>query len=217
MMRAPFPCTTRERGDQYSNRRSGSRLLTCVGGHNPYRLRGFRPVTHVRTRPDPPMSGERSGPCPEHRVAGGCSCGMVEGRFAELIAGQRQGVLVTLRKDGRPQLSNVNYAWYPEEQTIRVSTTDDRAKTGNMRRDPRVSFHVTSGDFWSYVVVDGHAELSEVARDPHDAAVEELVDLYRAVQGDHPDWDDYRAAMVRDRRLVLRLRAERAYGMVHRG
>ncbi|MFI5082882.1 MAG: PPOX class F420-dependent oxidoreductase, partial [Streptosporangiales bacterium] len=122
-----------------------------------------------------------------------------------------------LRKDGRPQLSNVNYAWYPEEQTIRVSTTDDRAKTGNMRRDPRVSFHVTSGDFWSYVVVDGHAELSEVARDPHDTAVEELVDLYRAVQGDHPDWDDYRAAMVRDRRLVLRLRAERAYGMVHRG
>ena len=143
--------------------------------------------------------------------------GMIEGRFAELIAGQRQGVLVTLRKDGRPQLSNVNYAWYPEEQTIRVSTTDDRAKTGNMRRDQRVSFHVTSCDFWSYVVVDGHAELSAVARDPHDAAVEELVDLYRAVQGDHPDWDDYRAAMVRDRRLVVRLRAERAYGMVHRG
>jgi PPOX class probable F420-dependent enzyme len=74
---------------------------------------------------------------------------MIEGRFAELIAGQRQGVLVTLRKDGRPQLSNVNYAWYPEEQTIKVSTTDDRAKTGNMRRDPRVSFHVTSGDFWA--------------------------------------------------------------------
>ena len=142
---------------------------------------------------------------------------MIEGRFAELVAGQRQGVLVTLRKDGRPQLSNVNYAWYPEEQTIRVSTTDDRAKTGNMRRDPRVSFHVTSGDFWSYVVVDGHAELSAVARDPHDAAVEELVDLYRAVQGDHPDWDDYRAAMVRDRRLVVRLRAERAYGIVPRG
>jgi PPOX class probable F420-dependent enzyme len=80
---------------------------------------------------------------------------MIEGRFAELIAGQRQGVLVTLRKDGWPQLSNVNYAWYPQEQIIRISTTDDRAKTGNMRRDPRVSFHVTTGDFWSYVVVDG--------------------------------------------------------------
>lgn len=180
--------------------------LTCADGNNPYRLRGSAP-----SRTSLP-AGNRNIGSPAVVLAG-----MVEGRFAELIAGQRQGVLVTLRKDGRPQLSNVNYAWYPEEQTIRVSTTDDRAKTGNMRRDPRVSFHVTSGDFWSYVVVDGHAELSEVARDPHDAAVEELVDLYRAVQGDHPDWDDYRAAMVRDRRLVVRLRAERAYGMVHRG
>ncbi|MBV9203937.1 MAG: PPOX class F420-dependent oxidoreductase [Actinobacteria bacterium] len=142
---------------------------------------------------------------------------MIEDRFAELIAGQRQGVLATLRKDGWPQLSNVTYAWYPEEQTIRISTTDDRAKTANMRRDPRISFHVTSGDFWSYVVVDGHADLSAVASGPHDAVVEELVDYYRTVQGDHPDWDDYRATMVRDRRLVVRLRPERAYGTVRRG
>jgi PPOX class probable F420-dependent enzyme len=141
---------------------------------------------------------------------------MIQDGFAEFLAGQRQGVLVTLRPNGRPQLSNVNYAWYPEEQTIKVSTTDDRAKTANLRRDPRASFHVTSGDFWSYVVVDGQAELSAVARDTHDAAVEELIDLYRAVQGEHPDWDDYRAAMVRDRRLVVRLRAEQAYGFVHR-
>src|SRR5215471_124347 len=192
-MRALFPCTMRQRGDQYGSYRRVNPLLNC----------GRR-----RDRP---------GEAEEHRAACGCSDGMIVGRFAELVAGQRQGVLVSLRKDGRPQLFNVNYAWYPEEQTIRVSTTDDRAKTGNMRRDPRVSFHVTSGDFWSYVVVDGHADLSAVARDPRDEAVEELVDLYRAVQGDHPDWDDYRAAMVRDRRLVVRLRAERAYGMVHRG
>jgi PPOX class probable F420-dependent enzyme len=142
---------------------------------------------------------------------------MIEPAFAEFLAGQRQGVLATLRKDGRPQLSNVTYAWYGGEQTIKVSTTDDRAKTRNMRRDPRVSFHVTSGDFWSYIVVDGRAELSAVAADSHDAAVEELVDLYRTVNGEHPDWDDFRAAMVRDRRLVVRLRAERAYGIVHRG
>ena len=143
--------------------------------------------------------------------------GMIEDGFAELLGAQHRGVLVTLRKGGWPQLSNVTYGWDAQQQTIRISTTDDRAKTANLRRDPRASFHVTTGDFWSYVVVDGLAELSEVARDPHDAAVEELVGLYRAVQGDHPDWDDYRAAMVRDRRLVLRLRAERAYGMVHRG
>ena len=141
---------------------------------------------------------------------------MIEDGFAELIGGRRQGVLVTLRKDGRPQLSNVNYGWDAQTQIIRVSTTDDRAKTRNMRRDPRVSFHVTSGDFWSYAVVDGHAELSDVAKDPYDAAVGELVDLYRAVRGEHPDWDDYRAAMVRDRRLVVRIPAERAYGAVRR-
>ena len=141
---------------------------------------------------------------------------MIQDGFAELIGGQRQGVLVTLRKDGRPQLSNVTYAWDAETQTIRVSTTDDRAKTRNLRRDPRASFYVTSSDFWSYAVVDGQAELSEVARDPHDAAVEELVGYYRAARGEHPDWDDYRAAMVRDQRLVVRIRAERAYGAVRR-
>jgi PPOX class probable F420-dependent enzyme len=157
-----------------------------------------------------------AGEATEHRRDGGCCCDMVQDGFAEFLAGQRQGVLVTLRPNGRPQLSNVNYAWYPEEQTIKISTTEDRAKTANLRRDPRASFHVTSGDFWSYVVVDGQAELSAVARDTHDAAVEELIDLYRAVQGEHPDWDDYRAAMVRDRRLVVRLRAEQAYGFVHR-
>jgi PPOX class probable F420-dependent enzyme len=141
---------------------------------------------------------------------------MIEDGFAELLGAQNRGVLVTLRRNGRPQLSNVSYAWDAGEQTIVVSTTDDRAKTANLRRDPRVSFYVTSGDFWSYVVVDGHAELSEVAKDPYDAAVEELVDYYRAVNGDHPDWDDYRAAMVRDRRLAVRIRAERAYGSVRR-
>ena len=61
-------------------------------------------------------------------------------------------------------------------------------------------------------VVEGVADLSPVATDPHDETVEELIRLYRDVQGEHPDWDDYRAAMVRDRRLVLRLRIERAYG-----
>jgi PPOX class probable F420-dependent enzyme len=141
---------------------------------------------------------------------------MISDGFAELIGARRQGILVTLRKDGWPQLSNVNYGWDAQSQTIRISTTDDRAKTQNLRRDPRASFHVTSDDFWSYAVVDGRADLSAVAKDPYDAAVEELIDLYRAVQGEHPDWDDYRAAMVRDRRLVVRLRAERAYGAVRR-
>jgi PPOX class probable F420-dependent enzyme len=139
---------------------------------------------------------------------------MIKDAFADLLGRRKQGVLVTLRRDGRPQLSNVSYAWYPDEQVVRISATDDRAKTRNLRRDPRASFHVTSDDFWSYAVIEGQAELSAVAQDPHDAAVEELIGVYRAVGGEHPDWDDYRAAMVRDRRLVIRVPAERAYGLV---
>lgn len=141
---------------------------------------------------------------------------MIEDGFAELLGAQRRGVLVTIRKNGWPQLSNVTYGWDAGTQTIRISTTDDRAKTANLRRDPRASFHVTSGDFWSYVVVDGHAALSAVASDPQDAVVEELIDLYRSIAGEHPDWADYRAAMVREGRLVVSIPAEHAYGMVRR-
>jgi PPOX class probable F420-dependent enzyme len=130
-----------------------------------------------------------------------------------LLRQQQRGVLATIRRDGRPQLSNVNYAYDDGDEVIRVSVTDDRAKTRNLRRDPRAAFHVTTDDGWAYVVADTTAELTPVAADPHDATVEELVALFRAVQGEHPDWDDYRAAMVRDRRLVLRLHVERVYGM----
>ncbi|MFI8237492.1 PPOX class F420-dependent oxidoreductase [Streptomyces sp. NPDC085866] len=131
----------------------------------------------------------------------------------KLLSETRGGVLVTLKSDGRPQLSNVSHAYYPDERVIRISITDDRAKTRNLRRDPRASYHVTSQDRWAYTVAEGTAELSPVAEDPNDETVEELVRLYRDVLGEHPDWDDYRAAMVRDRRLVLRLPVERAYGI----
>ena len=131
----------------------------------------------------------------------------------QLLAETNGGVLVTLKRDGRPQLSNVTHAFDPERRFIRVSITDDRAKTRNLRRDPRASYHVTSPDRWSWTVVEGTAELTPVAQAPDDATVEELIDLYRTVSGkEHPDWDDYRRAMVQDRRLVLKLRVERAYG-----
>ncbi|QOV34245.1 PPOX class F420-dependent oxidoreductase [Streptomyces ferrugineus] len=130
-----------------------------------------------------------------------------------LLSEGHGGVLVTLKRDGRPQLSNVSHTYYPDERIIRVSITDDRAKTRNLRRDPRASYHVTTRDRWAYAVAEGTADLSPVARDPYDATVEELVRLYRDVVGEHPDWEDYRAAMVRDGRLVLRLRVERVYGV----
>lgn len=126
--------------------------------------------------------------------------------------GQHQGVLVTLRRDGRPQLSNIAYD-LGDDDVARISVTDDRAKTKNLRRDPRGSLYVCD-NFWSYLVLDGEVELSPVAAAPDDATVEELVTLYRAVQGEHPDWDDFRAAMVTDRRLVVRLRPSHAYGLI---
>lgn len=129
-----------------------------------------------------------------------------------LIERQNWGVLATLKKDGRPQLSNVNYAFDPTSRTFRISITDGRAKTANIRRDPRVSYHITTGDGGAYAVAEGIAELSPVAQDRHDAVVEELIDIFRLVQGEHSDWDDYRAAMVNDRRLILRLPVDRVYG-----
>ncbi|MFE4214998.1 PPOX class F420-dependent oxidoreductase [Streptomyces sp. NPDC056844] len=122
------------------------------------------------------------------------------------------GVLVTLKRDGRPQLSNVNHAYYPEEGVICVSITEGRAKTRNLRRDPRAGYHVTSDDRWAWTVADATAELTPPAADPHDEVVEQLITLYRDVRGEHPDWDDYRRVMVQDRRVVLTLRIEHVYG-----
>jgi PPOX class probable F420-dependent enzyme len=122
-------------------------------------------------------------------------------------------VLVTLRADGRPQLSNILYLPGPGH-TARISVTDSRAKTTNLRRDPRGSLHVTSEDFWSYVVLDGTVDLSPVADTPDDAVVEELVGMYRQARGEHPDWDEFRRAMVAQGRIVATLRATHAYGQV---
>jgi PPOX class probable F420-dependent enzyme len=122
-----------------------------------------------------------------------------------------RGVLTTVKSDGRPQLSNVMFA-VGDDGIIRVSVTASRAKTANMRRDPRVSLHVTAPDFWSYAVIEADVELAPVAAEPGDATVDELVELYRSLQGEHPDWSDYRAAMVADGRLVARLRPTRCYG-----
>lgn len=99
-----------------------------------------------------------------------------------LLGSRNLGVLATLKRDGRPQLSNVTHFYDAENRRILVSLTDGRAKTKNLRRDPRASYHVTSEDGWSYVVAEGDAELSAVAADPHDDTVEELIDLYREVR-----------------------------------
>ena len=122
--------------------------------------------------------------------------------------------LATIAADGRPHITNISYAFDAGTATFRISITDTRVKTRNLRRDPRASLYITGADRWPYTVADGTAELSPVAADPDDQTVEALIDVYRAVTGsEHQDWDDYRQAMVADRRLVLTVGVDHVYGM----
>ncbi|MGH9044776.1 MAG: PPOX class F420-dependent oxidoreductase [Acidimicrobiales bacterium] len=125
-----------------------------------------------------------------------------------------QGALITIRRDGRPQISNIIYKM-EEDGSTRISVTADRAKTKNLRRDQRAELYVAGSSFWHYAVFDGTAQLSPVAEAPDDPVVEELVGLYRSIRGeDHPNWDEYRQAMVDERRMVCSFQPSSAYGQV---
>ena len=121
--------------------------------------------------------------------------------------------LATIKRDGRPQLSDVNYVADEQTRVLRVSTRETLAKVHNLRRDPRGSLRVPGPGGAGYVVAEVHATLSEPSADEHDATVEELIEMYRLIRREeHPDWDDYRRAMVADGRIVLSLHVERLYG-----
>lgn len=134
-------------------------------------------------------------------------------KLLAVISGNSLGVLATIKGDGRPQLSNVSYYFDPRAVVLQVSITEPRAKTRNLRRDPRASILVSSDDGWSYAVAEGTATLTPPAAAPDDDTVEALIALYRNIAGEHPDWDDYREAMVTDRRVVLTLPVSHVYGM----
>jgi len=135
-------------------------------------------------------------------------------KLLALIGGNSLGVLATIKQDGRPQLSNVSYYFDAREVTIQVSITEPRAKTRNLRRDARASVHVTSDDGWSYAVAEGNAILTPTATTPDDETVEGLIALYRNIAGkDHPDWDEYRRAMVDDRRVLMTMPIAHLYGL----
>ncbi|MCV7100697.1 PPOX class F420-dependent oxidoreductase [Mycobacterium palustre] len=134
-------------------------------------------------------------------------------KLLAVISGNSLGVLATIKRDGRPQLSNVRYYFDPRRVAVQVSITEPRAKTRNLRRDPRASILVDADDGWAYAVAEGIAELTPPAAAPGDETVEALVALYRNIAGEHPDWDEYRRAMVTDRRVVLTLPIAHVYGM----
>ena len=122
------------------------------------------------------------------------------------------GTVATIKKDGRPQLSDVSYT--TAGGLIRFSTRTTLAKVHNLRRDPRISLKVSAPHGRSYAVAEGTAELTPVSWAVDDATVAELIDVYRSIAGEHPDWDEYRRAMVADGRMVVRIRTEHLYGWV---
>ncbi|MEO3851669.1 PPOX class F420-dependent oxidoreductase [Streptomyces sp. B8F3] len=129
-----------------------------------------------------------------------------------LLAESRLGVLATIKKDGRPQLSPVMPFYDPDTGVLYVSMTEGRAKTANLRRDARAALEVTARDGRSWATAEGTAALVGPGTDPHGPEVEALVDYYRAAAGEHPDWDEYRAVMVSDRRVLMTMTVEHVYG-----
>ena len=129
-----------------------------------------------------------------------------------LLAESRLGVLATIKSDGRPQLSPVTPYYDREAGIIYVSMTEGRAKTANLRRDPRAALEVTSSDGWAWATAEGAATLTGPGTDPNGPEVEALVDYYRSAAGEHPDWDEYRSVMVSDRRVLMAMTVARVYG-----
>jgi PPOX class probable F420-dependent enzyme len=123
----------------------------------------------------------------------------------EFLRANHRAVLATARADGRPQLSPVSCGLDDAGRVI-ISTRETAVKTRNLRRNPLASLCVfTDAFFGSWVQVEGKAEIISLP-----GAMELLVGYYRQLSGEHPDWDDYRAAMVRDRRCLVRIEITRA-------
>jgi PPOX class probable F420-dependent enzyme len=121
------------------------------------------------------------------------------------VRDNHRAILCTYRADGRPQLSPVAVGVDAAGRAL-VSSRETAFKVKNLRRDPRVSLCVLAESWYgSWIQVDGTATV--VSRPE---AIELLVDYYRRVAGEHPDWDDYRAAMERERRVLIRVDIERA-------
>ena len=135
--------------------------------------------------------------------------GMIDlDRARPFLKVRHDGILATIKRDGRPQLSNILY-FLDEDGRIKISVTQTRAKTLNLRRDPRASLHVQGRDRYEYLVAEGAARLIE-----GDGLAEALRHYYRKVRGDHPDWAEYDAAMVKEQRLLLSISVERAHGQL---
>ncbi|MFD0775912.1 PPOX class F420-dependent oxidoreductase [Streptomonospora algeriensis] len=129
-----------------------------------------------------------------------------------LLAESRLGVLATIKSNGRPQLSPVLPFYDRQNGVLYVSMTEGRAKTANLRRDPRAALEVTSADGRAWATAEGTVQLRGPSGDPRGPEVEALVEYYRKASGEHPDWDEYRSVMVAERRVLMQMAVEHVYG-----
>ena len=126
-------------------------------------------------------------------------------RAIEFLRGQHRAILATRRSDGSPQLSPI-VAAVDDDGRILISTREAAVKARNLARDPRASLCVINDGFYGqWIQVDGTAEIIHLPD-----ALELLVDYYRRISGEHPDWTEYRSAMSRDQRLIVRVSIDRA-------
>jgi len=126
-------------------------------------------------------------------------------RAQQFLRAHHRAVLATVRADGRPQMSPVTCGVDADGRVL-ISTRETAVKTRNLRRDPFASLCAFTDQFFGeWVQAEGTAEVISLPE-----AMELLVDYYRTVAGEHPDWNDYRAAMVRDRRVIVRVTLSRA-------
>lgn len=129
-----------------------------------------------------------------------------------LLADSSFGILATIKADGMPQLSPVTPWFDSANEAILISTREGLVKTSNLRRDPRAALEVSSADGRDWATAEGAVTLIGPSTDPNGPEVDALVDYYRGAAGEHPDWDEYRAVMVSDRRVLIRIDVTHIYG-----
>lgn len=131
----------------------------------------------------------------------------------DVIAASQHGILAGVTRKGYPHMTNVLYVWDPVERIARISTTADRVKGRILQRDPRCALHVSGVHFWQYAVAEGDADLTDVATTPGDEACRELHTVHSTFFGDVAQ-DVFFDQMIEARRLVVRLRVSRLYGVM---
>jgi PPOX class probable F420-dependent enzyme len=136
-----------------------------------------------------------------------------ERQLLELLASTNQAVLAGVNSEGYPHLTNVLYVWDAEQRVARVSTTADRVKGRIMQRDPHAALYISGPHFWSYAVAECDADTSAVATTPGDDACRELLDVHSTFYGGL-DEAEFFQQMIDARRLVVRLRVRRLYGVL---